>query len=177
MDLVKKSPDLPTSTPVQPMDAPLAEKTYLVPKTQAPLAKPLPSTPASVNPTPQFRYMAPIKSKVNASDVIGWILSEKVCLSVKELLALAPEVRGISKKQPPRRGYKLCQWRHNPKWPIMLPLAQWTSTTNIFRPNQHCHFRRLRLLWITWLQSWASLTVAARSSLSARTYGKDWECQ
>src|SRR5882724_6610712 len=93
MDLVKKSPDLLTSTPVWPMDAPLAEKTYLVPKTQAPLAKPLPSTPASVNPTPQFRYMAPIESKVNASDVIGQILSEKVCLSVEELLALAPEVR------------------------------------------------------------------------------------
>src|SRR5882724_11007327 len=47
----------------------------------------------SVDPTPQFRYMAPIKSKVNALDVIGQILSEKVCLSVEELLALAPEVR------------------------------------------------------------------------------------
>src|SRR5882724_11060861 len=75
MDSVKKSPDLPTSTPVWPMDAPLAEKTYLVPKTQAPSAKPLPSTPASVNPTPQFRYMAPIESKVNVLDVISWILS------------------------------------------------------------------------------------------------------
>src|SRR5882724_8459070 len=93
MDLVKKSPDLPTLTPVWLMDAPLAEKTYLAPKTQVPSAKPLPSTPTSVDPTPQFRYMAPIKSKVNASDVIGQILSEKVCLSVKELLALAPEGR------------------------------------------------------------------------------------
>jgi len=26
----------------------------------------------------------------------------------------------------------------------MLPLSQWTSTTNIFWLNQHCHFRRLR---------------------------------
>src|SRR5882724_4238385 len=47
----------------------------------------------SVDPTPQFRYMAPIKSKVNALDVISRILSEKVSLSVEELLALAPEVR------------------------------------------------------------------------------------
>src|SRR5882724_2489069 len=75
------------------MDAPSAKKTYSAPKPQAPLAKPLPSTPASVNPAPQFRYTAPIESKVNASDVIGWILSEKVCLSVEEVLALAPEVR------------------------------------------------------------------------------------
>src|SRR5882724_5615599 len=98
MDSVKKSPDLPTSTPVRPMDAPLAEKTYLAPKTQAPSAKPLLSTPASVEPAPQFRYTASIESKVNASDVIGWDLSEKVCLSVEELLALAPEVRRYFKE-------------------------------------------------------------------------------
>src|SRR5882724_301023 len=110
MDSVKKSPDLLTSTPVRPMDAPLAEKTYLAPKTQTPLAKPLPSTPTSVDPTPQFRYMAPIKSKVNASDVIGQILSEKVCLSVEELLELQRS-GGISKKQQPQRGYQICQWR------------------------------------------------------------------
>src|SRR5882724_4817240 len=84
---------------------------------------------------------------------------------------------GISRKQPPRRGYQLCQRRHNPKQPIMLPLSQWTSTTNIFRLNQHCHFGQLRLLWITQLWSRASSTVAARSLLSARTYGKDWGCQ
>src|SRR5882724_11665319 len=83
MDLVKKSPDLLTLTPVQLMDAPSAKKTYSVPKTQAPSAKPLPSTPTLVDPAPQFRYMAPIESKVNVSDVIGWILSEKVCLSVE----------------------------------------------------------------------------------------------
>src|SRR5882724_9674808 len=53
-------------------------------KTQAPSDKPLSSTPMSVDPTPQFRYMAPIKSKINVSDVISWILSDKVCLSVKE---------------------------------------------------------------------------------------------
>ena len=37
--------------------------------------------------------MALIESKVNTSSVINWVLSEKVYLSVKELLALAPEVR------------------------------------------------------------------------------------
>jgi len=68
------------------MDAPSAEKTYLAPKVQAPSVKPLLKTPA-VEPTPQFRYMAPIRSKVNTSDVIIQVLSEKVCLSVKELLA------------------------------------------------------------------------------------------
>jgi len=36
MDLGKKSPDHPTSTPVWPMDAPSAEKTYSAPKLQAP---------------------------------------------------------------------------------------------------------------------------------------------
>jgi len=30
---------------------------------------------------------------INASAVISWVLSEKVCLSVKELLALTPEAR------------------------------------------------------------------------------------
>src|SRR5882724_11868357 len=84
---------------------------------------------------------------------------------------------GISRKQPPRRGYQLCQQRHTSQQPITLPLSQWKSTTNIFQLNQHCHFGRLRLLWITQLRSQASSTVAARSSLSARTYGKDWECQ
>src|SRR5882724_3952581 len=74
MDSAKKSPDLPTLTPVQLMDTPSAEKTYSAPKTQAPLAKPLLSTPALVDPTPQFRYTAPIKSKINVLDVIGWVL-------------------------------------------------------------------------------------------------------
>ena len=86
-DLAKKSPDLPTLTPVQLMDTPLAEKTYSAPKLQPPSAKPLLSTPESVDPAPQFRYTAPIESKVKASDVISWVLCEKVCLSVEELLA------------------------------------------------------------------------------------------
>src|SRR5882724_6065071 len=96
MDLGKKSSDLPTSTvntPVRLMDAPSAKKTYSVPKVQAPLAKPLLNTPTLVKPAPQFMYMAPIELKVNVSDVISWVLSEKVCLLVEELLALAPEAR------------------------------------------------------------------------------------
>src|SRR5882724_11161532 len=49
MDSVKKTPDLPISTPVWPMDAPSAKKPYAAPKTQAPSVKPLPNTPASVD--------------------------------------------------------------------------------------------------------------------------------
>src|SRR5882724_4504999 len=44
-------------------------------------------------PTPQFRFVALIESKVNTSSVINWVLSEKVYLLVEELLALAPKVR------------------------------------------------------------------------------------
>src|SRR5882724_786580 len=55
MDSVKKTPDLPTSTPVWPMDAPSAKKTYSAPKTQAPSAKPLTSTPAFRSTQIQYR--------------------------------------------------------------------------------------------------------------------------
>src|SRR5882724_8018332 len=89
----KKEMDLPK--PVLPkMDQPkevfLAEKKY-----QAPPFKPLLNTPMPPvhAPTPQFKFMAPIESKVNMSSVINWVLSEKVYLSVEELLALAPKVR------------------------------------------------------------------------------------
>src|SRR5882724_13318079 len=77
MDSGKKSSDLPplaANKPVWLMDAPSAEKTYSAPKVQAPSANPLLSTPAPVKPAPQIRYMAPIESKVNASDVISWVL-------------------------------------------------------------------------------------------------------
>src|SRR5882724_940459 len=68
----------------------LAERTY-----QTPSTKPLPNTPTPpVNaPTPQFKYLALIESKVNASSVVNQVLSKKVYLSVEELLALAPKVR------------------------------------------------------------------------------------
>ena len=55
---------------VQLMNATSAEKAYSVPNVQAPSANPLLSTPAPAEPTPQFRYMAPIESKVKVSDVI-----------------------------------------------------------------------------------------------------------
>jgi len=101
MDMGKKSMDLLTwaaSNVVQLMDAPSAEKIYLAPKFQAPLAEPLPSTTAPAEPTPQFRYLAPIKSKLNVSDVISQVLSRKVCLLIKELLAIAPKAEGTSKR-------------------------------------------------------------------------------
>jgi len=68
----------------------LAESTY-----QAPSTKPLPSTPVPPvhTPIPHFKFVAPIESKVNASSVVNWVLSEKVYFSVEELLALPPEVR------------------------------------------------------------------------------------
>jgi len=53
IDSGKKSSDLPASTVntlVWPMDAPSAEKTYLVTKVQDPSAKPLLRTPKSVEP-------------------------------------------------------------------------------------------------------------------------------
>ena len=86
MDLPK--PVLPNMD--QPKEVLSAERTY-----QAPLTKPLPSTP--VPPihtlTPQLKFVALIESKVNTSSIINWVLSEKVYLSVEELLSLAPKVR------------------------------------------------------------------------------------
>ena len=86
MDLLK--PVLPEMD--QPKEVFSAEKMY-----QVPPFKPLPNTPTPPvhAPTPQFIFVAPIESKVNASSVINWVLSEKVYLLVEELLALAPEVR------------------------------------------------------------------------------------
>src|SRR5882724_2761693 len=51
------------------------------------------NTPLVNAPTPQFKYLALIESKVNASSVVNQVLSKKVYLLVEELLALAPEVR------------------------------------------------------------------------------------
>jgi len=63
-------------------------------------AKPLPPAPYSPLPAtvPQFRYSAPVESTINATTVINWVLSEKVFLSVKELLALLLEVRKYFKE-------------------------------------------------------------------------------
>ena len=67
----------------------------MAPKVQVPSDKPFPSTPvpAVPAPIPQFKFAAPIKLNVNTSAIISWVLSEKVCLLVKELLALSPKVR------------------------------------------------------------------------------------
>ena len=74
----------------QPKDVLWAKMTY-----QAPPTKPLLRTPAPAihAPIPQFKFVALIESNVNASSVVSQVLSEKVYLSVEQLLALAPEVR------------------------------------------------------------------------------------
>jgi len=131
MDSVKKPPDLPTSTPVRPVDAPSPKKTYLAPKTQAPSAKPLLSTPVSVDPAPHLGTWHPSSQKLMRQMSSGRILSEKVCLSVEELLALAPESARHFKEATTRRGYQLCQRRHNPKWPI---------TCHFLMDKHHEHF-------------------------------------
>jgi len=97
----------------------LAERMY-----QAPLTKPLPSTHTSPihAPAPQFKFVAPIESKVNVSSNINCVLSEKVYLSVEELLALPTEAQATQ--------------QHT--WYL---LTQWTWTTNILQLNQHYCFR------------------------------------
>jgi len=90
MDLPK--PVLPEVD--HPKEVFLAKNMYQVPSTKPLLSTPLPPVHT---PSPQFRYLALIESKFNMSSVINQVLSEKVYLSVKELLALAPKVRGILK--------------------------------------------------------------------------------
>ena len=80
------------------MDVPLPENTYLAPKVQAPVTRPLLTTPEPGKPAPQFKYVAPIMSKINSSDIIIQVLSEKVWLSVKELLVYPTRSEGILKK-------------------------------------------------------------------------------
>jgi len=102
MDSAKKSPDLPTLTPVQLMEATLAEKTYSAPKTfRLPRLSHFRSTPTLVDPASQFQVHGTHRIKKSMhQDVIGQVLSEKVCLSVKEILALSPEVRRPFQKKP-----------------------------------------------------------------------------
>ena len=104
-DLAKHAPAKPgwpdetrpdNSQPIQP--------SLPVPKVVVPLRpppeKPLPSAlspPASAT-TPQFRYLAPVESTMDTSAIINQVLSEKVFLSVKELLALSLEVRKYFKE-------------------------------------------------------------------------------
>jgi len=73
-------------------------KLWFLPKPSS--SKPLPLAPSSPLPAtvPQFRYSAPVESTVNATAVIDWVLSEKVFLSVEELMALLLEVRKYFKE-------------------------------------------------------------------------------
>ena len=121
------------------MDAPSAEKTYLAPKVQVPLVKPLPSTPALAEPTSQFRYMAPIKSKVNASDIISRVPSKKVCLSFKELLGLAPEVRRHFKEATTIKRLLALPAEAQSKVAHMVTI--FSMDTHHYWLNWHCHFR------------------------------------
>ena len=74
----------------------------IIPPKSVPSWKPLPSIPtppAPFPPTiPQFRYSAPVESTVDTAAVITRVLSEKVHLTIKELLALTPEVRKYFKE-------------------------------------------------------------------------------
>jgi len=77
----------------QPKEVLSAERTYQAPPTKTLLSTPAPAIHA---PIPQFKFVSPIESNINASSVISQGLSEKVYLSVEKLLALlalAPEVR------------------------------------------------------------------------------------
>ena len=62
--------------------------------------KPLPPVlpPSIPSVLPQFRYSAPVESSVDAASVISRVLSEKVFLSIEELLALSLEVRKYLKE-------------------------------------------------------------------------------
>src|SRR5882724_731162 len=82
----------------------LSHPSLLVPKVvvppKPPSAKPLPLAPSLPLPAtvPQFRYLVPVESTIKAMTVINRVLSEKVVLSVKELLALSLEVRKYFKE-------------------------------------------------------------------------------
>ena len=67
---------------------------------KAPPVKPLPPAPPPSIPSvlPQFRYSAPVELSVDTVSVISQVLSEKVFLSIEELLALSPEVRKYFKE-------------------------------------------------------------------------------
>ena len=94
--LGKKQLDLLKPAPArmdQLNNTPSAEKTN-----QALSIKPLPSTPvpAIPTPTPQFKFVALINLNVSTSTIVNWVLSEKVYLLIKELLALPVEAQAAA---------------------------------------------------------------------------------
>jgi len=119
----------------------------------------------------------PIESKVNASDVISWVLSKKVWLSVEELLALAPEIRRHFKEATTMK--RLLAFPAEPHSKVAHHVTTFSMDTHhkYYLPELALPLQMSRLLWMTrlWLQ--ASLTAAAKSSSSAKIYGKDWEYQ
>jgi len=103
----KKKAGPPHQTPAKSIQSdenqPL-QPSLLVPKVvvppKPPSAKPLPPAPSLplMATVPQFRYSVPVESTIKATTVIDRVLSEKVFLSVKELLALSLEVRKYFKE-------------------------------------------------------------------------------
>ena len=80
----------------QPAQPSLLVPEVVIPPKSVPSGKPLPSTPARPTPfppaVPQFTDSAPVESTVDTAAIITCVISEKVHLTIKELLALTPEV-------------------------------------------------------------------------------------
>jgi hypothetical protein len=90
-----------------PQEKPSLMRPYIdVPRLPKPpqIAKPPPRAPGIPAPAPpqppsqQFRYQAPCETGVKALDVFNRTLSEKVVLSIEELIALCPDVRKYYKE-------------------------------------------------------------------------------
>jgi len=94
-------------------------------------------------------YTAPIESKVMRR-MPSRILSEKVLPFSRGLLALAPEVRGISKEATTTQGLPALPAEAQSKAAhACCHFFNEQAPRTFFQLNQHCHFRRLRLLSIT----------------------------
>lgn len=91
----------PREAPKQPLPyvdiparVPAVQKRMPPPKQQQPTDSAKPPGMAQ----PQFRYSAPIEAGINPTEIIKRSLSEKVELSIEELLALCPDVRKFYKE-------------------------------------------------------------------------------
>jgi len=130
MDLGKEITRPPTSTPVGRWMHPRLKKLIQHQNFRLPWLS-TSEHPTSVEPAPQFRYTAPIESKVNVSDVISQVVSEKVCLSVEELLDLAPEVRRHFKEATTMKRLPALQWRQHSK------VAHHIATFSMDKHHEH----------------------------------------
>src|SRR5882724_11820837 len=121
-----------------------SRKKYFQPKRST---RPLPSNPSNTpmppihTPAPQFRFMALIESKVNASSIVNWVLSEKVYLSVEELLALAPKVRKHFKESMTTKKLLALPAR------AQAMVAHMVSTFSMGMDHEHLMAEPALLLW------------------------------